>query len=91
MALTTPRTGLPSLFLAEGTYVFALWQRGVEDPDTHGEWWIQCSGAGGKNPWSKEHWSLTEQGRVINSEGAEAAERLAKMAGSYVGATAPKA
>ena len=48
-------------------------------------------GAGGKNPWSKEHWSLTEQGRVINSEGAEAAERMAKMAGSYVGATAPKA
>ena len=27
--------------VAQGTYVFALWQRGLEgDPDDYGEWWI---------------------------------------------------
>lgn len=28
-------------YVEEGTYVFALWQRGVEGaPDDYGEWWI---------------------------------------------------
>jgi len=28
-------------YVAEGQYVFALWQRGVEgDPGDYGEWWI---------------------------------------------------
>lgn len=28
-------------YVEEGTYVFALWQRGLEgDPDDYGEWWI---------------------------------------------------
>jgi hypothetical protein len=28
-------------YVEEGTYVFAMWQRGVEgDPDDYGEWWI---------------------------------------------------
>ena len=27
-------------YRSEGTYVFALWQRGTGDPSTDGEWWI---------------------------------------------------
>jgi hypothetical protein len=27
-------------YVDEGTYVFALWQRGLADPDSYGEWWI---------------------------------------------------
>lgn len=46
-------------------------------------------GVGGKNPWSKDNWSLSDQGRVLTAEGREAADRYAKAAGSYVGATGP--
>lgn len=35
---------------------------------------------GGKNPWSKEHWNLTEQGRLAR-EKPEEAKRLAAAAG----------
>ena len=36
--------------------------------------------AGGKNPWSKEHYNLTEQGRLLRSD-PEKARQLAKQAG----------
>ncbi len=48
-------------------------------------------GAGGNNPWSKDHWNITEQGKVIREKGQQAAENLAKAAGSFVGATKPAA
>lgn len=64
-------------------------------------WWPESEGGGSrengnggfsnKNPWSKEHWNMTEQGRYLTENGREAADRLAKSAGSSVGATAPKA
>lgn len=49
------------------------------------------SGGGGmaNNPWSKDAWSLTEQGNVFRSQGAAKAEQLAKLAGSHIGATHP--
>lgn len=63
-------------------------------------WWPESEGGGsrggqgggglGKNPWSKDNWSLTEQGRILREEGQSTAERYAKAAGSYIGATAPK-
>jgi hypothetical protein len=40
------------------------------------------------NPWSPQGWSLTRQGAVYKSDPALAA-RLAKCAGSYIGATKP--
>lgn len=64
-------------------------------------WWPESEGGGSKggngggfnnkNPWSKEHWNMTEQGNYLKENGADAAGRLAKAAGSYVGATGPKA
>lgn len=42
-----------------------------------------------KNPWSAAGWSLTRQGSIVKSLGLEAAQRMAKSAGSFVGATGP--
>lgn len=41
-----------------------------------------------KNPWRVANWNLTEQMRVYRADKA-LAERLAKAAGSYIGATRP--
>lgn len=41
------------------------------------------------NPFTKQHWSITDQGRVIKEHGAAKAEQMAKSAGSHVGATTP--
>lgn len=61
-------------------------------------WWPQSQGGGaaggggggvgGPNPWSKSEWNLTKQGEIIRADRAKA-ERLAKQAGSHVGATKP--
>jgi hypothetical protein len=29
-------------YLPEGTHVFAMWQRGSQDPGSYGEWWISA-------------------------------------------------
>jgi hypothetical protein len=62
-------------------------------------WWPQSNGGGAngglngingdKNPWSAEHWNLTDQGKVVREHGMSKAEELAKLAGSRVGATKP--
>lgn len=44
--------------------------------------------AGGVNPWSKEGWSVTRQGAAYRLD-PQLAERLAKSAGSHIGATRP--
>lgn len=44
---------------------------------------------GQKNPWSEEHWSVTEQGNAVKTLGMEKARALAESAGSRVGATSP--
>ena len=50
------------------------------------------AGAGGgavvKNPWSREHWNLTEQGKVMQSD-MKKAERLATAAGTTVHGMVP--
>lgn len=48
-------------------------------------------GTGGKNPFSHEHWNLTEQGRVLRDHGAEKAKQLAEAAGTTVGGGRPPA
>ena len=40
------------------------------------------------NPWSRDGWNITKQGSVVRADPALAA-RLAKAAGSFVGATKP--
>ena len=67
---------------------------------TRPHWWPESEGGGsrggsgggigGKNPWSKDSWNMTEQGRIAREEGMEVATRLAKAAGSSIGATGPK-
>lgn len=62
-------------------------------------WWPQSNGGGAgggiggingdKNPWSAEHWNLTEQGKVIREHGMTKGEELARLAGSRIGATKP--
>lgn len=62
-------------------------------------WWPQSAGGGAngglggingdKNPWSAEHWNLTEQGKIVREHGMTKAEELARLAGSRVGATKP--
>lgn len=45
---------------------------------------------GGKNPFSAEHWNMTEQGKLVR-ENRELAEQLAKSAGTTIGGSKPKA
>lgn len=62
-------------------------------------WWPASSGGGAgggtggingdKNPWSSEHWNLTQQGQIVREHGMTKAQELAKAAGSFVGATKP--
>ena len=44
---------------------------------------------GANNPWSRAGWNLTRQGRVLIEHGDVVAERLAKLAGTNIGATSP--
>lgn len=46
-------------------------------------------GGTGKNPFSNEHWNLTEQGQIVRENAAEA-NRLAEAAGTKVGGGRPK-
>jgi hypothetical protein len=67
----------------------------------YGYFWPESKGAGGgsggggggggasaDNPWSKAGWNLTKQGAAVKADRAEA-ERLAKQAGSFIGASKP--
>ena len=57
----------------------------------------QGGGAGGArnkiaikdNPWTRENWNLTAQGRVMRDQGMEKAKEMAAQAGSKVDAIAP--
>lgn len=76
----------------------ADWLLELQDKRSH--WWPESTGGGarggagggggaGKNPWSADDWNVTDQGRVLTQEGREKAEKMAKAAGSYLGATKP--
>jgi hypothetical protein len=41
------------------------------------------------NPWLPECWNITKQGQLIKVMGLDGAARMAKAAGSFVGATKP--
>jgi hypothetical protein len=41
------------------------------------------------NPWLGSNWNTTKQGQIVRALGLPAAQRIAKAAGSFVGATKP--
>lgn len=45
--------------------------------------------AGKNNPWAPDNFNVTRQGQIVKALGMEAAQRIAKAAGSHVGATRP--
>lgn len=62
-------------------------------------WWPASEGGGAKggngggggfanNPFSHEHWNMTEQGRIINQD-RQKADQMAKAAGTTVGGPKP--
>lgn len=68
--------------------------------NTRSHWWGQTQGGGGtgggggnrfpNNPFSAEHWNLTEQGKAIKADRAKA-EQMAKSAGTTIGGPKPAA
>lgn len=64
-------------------------------------WWPKSTGGGstgsgsafggGNNPWSRDHWNLTEQGKYLKENGKEKAEQMAKLAGTTLGGPKPPA
>lgn len=62
-------------------------------------WWPASEGGGAKggngggggfanNPWSHDHWNMTEQGRIMNQD-RQKAEQMAKSAGTSIGGPKP--
>lgn len=69
----------------------------TEARNTRPHWWPESQGAGatggkggsgGTNPFSKEHWNMTEQGKLMR-ENPTRAEQMAKAAGTTVGGGRP--
>lgn len=62
-------------------------------------WWPESEGGGarggsgsapnGMNPWSADNWNMTEQGRYVREHGVEKADRMARAAGTTLGALPP--
>lgn len=48
-----------------------------------------AAGGGTRNPWSADHWNLTEQGRFVKTHGIEKAQKMAERAGTSVGGGRP--
>lgn len=78
----------------------AAWLSEVEQAGTKSHWWDAPEGggargggpgAGGPNPWTGGNWNVTAQGAYIKKHGLEKATRMAKAAGSHIGATSPPA
>lgn len=74
------------------------WLREMQKLRPH--WWPESEGGGakgggglggftGNNPFSHEHWNMTEQGKILSTQGREVADRLAKAAGTIVGGARP--
>jgi hypothetical protein len=74
----------------------SLWLQDMQDKRPH--WWPSstgggASGSGGqgfaKNPWSADHWNMTEQGRLLREHGESRAEQMARAAGTTLGGMKP--
>lgn len=75
----------------------AVWLTEIQQKRPH--WWAPSQGGGSRgsnvngaggamNPWSKEGWNMTEQGKVYR-ENPQRAEQLAKSAGTSIGGPRP--
>jgi len=75
----------------------SVWLTEVKNTRPH--WWPESQGIGarggegaggaGNNPFSKEHWNMTEQGKVLKEDRSKA-EQLAQSAGTTVGGKRPE-
>lgn len=63
-------------------------------------WWPASRGGGARggagggstfanNPFSAEHWNLTQQGKVVAEQGMEKAQKMAEAAGTTIGGARP--
>lgn len=78
----------------------AGWLTEIQDRRRH--WWPESVGggsrgsgpgagvAGGKNPWTHENWSMTEQGQIFKVHGRDRCDQLAKAAGTEFGGARPR-
>lgn len=76
---------------------FKGWLREMQTKRPH--WWPENEGGKAKgangntgpggNPFSKEGWNLTEQGKIIKEQGIDIAARMAQTAGTTVGGQRP--
>lgn len=75
----------------------SVWFNELQTKRPH--WWGPSIGGGaggsktpgsGNNPWTAEHWNLTEQGKVLTTNRSRA-EQLAKSAGTSIGGPKPAA
>lgn len=74
------------------------WLTDIREKRPH--WWPPTEGAGSSggsggsnfanNPFTAEHWNMTEQGRMLRADPSKA-ERAAKAAGTTIGGPKPKA
>lgn len=74
-----------------------IWLTDMQEKRPH--WWpstvggrAKGSGPGGgfaNNPFTRENWNVTEQGRVFTTQGKEKAEQMAKVAGTTLGGQKP--
>lgn len=73
----------------------SVWFTDLQNRRPH--WWGDSRGGGatgsrgnggGTNPWTHEHWNLTEQGKVLMANRSRA-EQLAKAAGTSIGGSRP--
>lgn len=76
----------PELFFQEMQSVRSYWWPANSGTNAPGS---KSGGRFSNNPWAKDTWSLTEQGKVVREHGMERAEAMAKAAGSRVGAVRP--
>lgn len=62
-------------------------------------WWAESVGGNAKgsrsgggflnNPWSKDNWNMTAQGRIVTEHGTDKARAMAKAAGTVLGGGRP--
>lgn len=74
------------------------WFSEIQERRPH--WWPESRGGGARdgrggngftnNPWSADHWNLTEQGRVLREHGPDRARMMAESAGTVVGGSKPR-
>lgn len=73
------------------------WMTDIQKTRPH--WWGASAGGGAggnrggvdtsKNPFSAEHWNMTEQGKLVTTDRSKA-EQLAKLAGTTIGGQKPQ-